>query len=135
MIKQLIHRYLIDKVPSSSLSVDWTDGLASTTSHLSFHLKSAKFKSPLEIVCFSTIPSIYSNKVNSLNLINHNALLKGKFPWCRLLLIVLYQVVVRADFDGTVESVLGSPLLSASPVVKLNLKMVKTISLLLLIIN
>ena len=53
------------------------------------------------------------------------------------LLIVLCQVLVRAEFDGTVESVLGSPLLSvsASTVEKLNCKLVKTIALLLLIIN
>ena len=42
---------------------------------------------------------------------------------------------MKADFDGTVESVLGSALLSVAPVVKLNLKMLKTISLVLLIIN
>ena len=51
------------------------------------------------------------------------------------LLSVHYQVLVRADFDGTVESVLGSALLSDSPAVKLNLKIVKTISVVLLIIN
>ena len=51
------------------------------------------------------------------------------------LLSVHYQVLVRADFDGTVESVLGSALVSDSPAVKLNLAMVKTISVVLLIIN
>ena len=42
---------------------------------------------------------------------------------------------MRANFDRTVFSVFGEALLSDSEMLKLNLKTVKTISLLLLIIN
>ena len=42
---------------------------------------------------------------------------------------------MTATFDGTVESVFGEALLSDSEMLKLNFKTLKTISLLLLIIN
>ena len=107
--------------------MEWTNGLGSRTSEMNVRLLSSNLPSTFQITCSTTINSVFLGKVNVIILIFYTLILPT---------LIYFQITVTANFDKTLESVIGEALLSGvGGLLMLNSNLIKTVSLFLLIIN